>query len=374
MNARERFIGTLLFQNSGPVPFQPGEARESTLRAWHGQGLPQGRDWKEALCEAIGIPLAPANDWGSPAPDFTMRPRFEEKVLERRAGSLVVQDWKGNVCEISDQYDVSYLRSARDFVTRSWIKCPVTNRDEWEAMKARYRADDPGRFPADWEAATARLANRSHMAGIVINGPFWQMREWLGFEELCMRFLTEPDLTADMAAFWSDFVAELLEKMLERFVPDAVIISEDMAYKVKAMISPALTREYCLPLWKRWGAMLQKAGCPVYAVDSDGYVGDLIPLWIEAGFHANWPVEVAAGNDIRDFRRQYGRRMAYLGGVDKRAMARGGAEIKEEIRRLEPVIRDGGYIPECDHGIPPDVSWPRMIEYGALLARATGWL
>jgi hypothetical protein len=44
------------------------------------------------------------------------------------------------------------------------------------------------------------------------------------------------------------------------------------------------------------------------------------------------------------------------------------------MRRLDPVIRAGGYLPSCDHGIPADVSWPNMIDYARLLAQATGWL
>jgi hypothetical protein len=66
--------------------------------------------------------------------------------------------------------------------------------------------------------------------------------------------------------------------------------------------------------------------------------------------------------------------MAYRGGVDKRAMAKGGKTLEAEIQRLLPVIRDGGYIPSCDHGIPPDVSWPSYLGYVRLLAEATGWL
>ncbi len=65
--------------------------------------------------------------------------------------------------------------------------------------------------------------------------------------------------------------------------------------------------------------------------------------------------------------------MAYSGGVDKRAMAKGGQVIRDEIARIEPVVRDGGFIPGCDHGIPSDVSWPQMLEYCELLARITGW-
>ncbi len=86
------------------------------------------------------------------------------------------------------------------------------------------------------------------------------------------------------------------------------------------------------------------------------------------------PIEVAAHNDIVAFRRQFGHRMAYSGGVDKRCIARGGSAIRDELKRLEPVMRDGGYIPSCDHGVPPDVSWPNFVEYGRLLAQMTGWL
>lgn len=45
---------------------------------------------------------------------------------------------------------------------------------------------------------------------------------------------------------------------------------------------------------------------------------------------------------------------------------------KSEIE--SPVIKAGGYIPGCHHGIPPDVSWPDLVDYCRVLAQATGWL
>ena len=44
-----------------------------------------------------------------------------------------------------------------------------------------------------------------------------------------------------------------------------------------------------------------------------------------------------------------------------------------EFKRVEPVIKDGGYIPGCDHGIPSDVSWENYLEFVRLLAEVTGW-
>jgi uroporphyrinogen decarboxylase len=110
-------------------------------------------------------------------------------------------------------------------------------------------------------------------------------------------------------------------------------------------------------------------------MDSDGYVADLIPIWIEAGINVTWPLEVAAGNDIVEYRCRYDAQIAFHGGIDKRAIARGGDTMRAEVMRVvPPLLEDGGFIPGCDHGVPPDISWPDFVEYARLLAHLTGWL
>ena len=375
MNARERMIETLTFGTPDRIPFDPGHGRESTRKRWHAEGLPVDRNPIEFAMELLGIEpdrsQKPRVDLGA---DFRLRPRFEEKVLEHRDGHYVVQDWKGNVCEISDDYDVSYLRNATDFVTRRWIKCPVENRDDWEAMKARYDIDAPGRFPADFAERCAQAGDRDWPLTIGVSGPFWQLREWCGFEGLCMLMIDDPAFVADMADFWTDFVSRMLDRMLPHVVPDSFFISEDMAYKAKSMISMDMARAFCMPSWKEWTRKVKAAGCPLVDIDSDGYIGELIPLWIESGVNVCDPIEVAAHCDIVAFRRQFGKQMAFRGGVDKRCMAKGGAALRHELERIAPVIRDGGFIPSCDHGIPADVSWSNFLDYARQLAILTGWL
>ncbi len=377
MNSRERHLEVLLFGKPDRIPFVPGGGRESTFKVWRQQGLPEGVDWFPYMCQQIGVELPGPSITVHPTIHFEMIPQFDQKVLERKDGSIVVQDWKGNVCEISDRYDPSYCGGVGgkcDFVTRKWLKCPVESWADWEAMKPRYKANDPARFGPDIDEAARQVRNRTDFYGFGISGVFWQLREWMGFEGLCMAFLDKPDLVRDMVSFWEQHVLGMLERTFRHFVPDYVHISEDMAYKEKAMISPEMIREFILPTWKRWGDFIHKAGCPIYDVDSDGFVGELIPLWIEAGFQVNDPLEVAAGNDLPAFRKAYGTKMAYRGGIDKRAMAKGGRVLQDELDRLTPVIRAGGYIPGCDHGVPPDVSWPNMLDYCRRLARLTGWL
>jgi uroporphyrinogen decarboxylase len=153
-----------------------------------------------------------------------------------------------------------------------------------------------------------------------------------------------------------------------------VHLHEDMAYKEHPMISPEMTREFLLPTYQRWGALVKGHGCRLYAMDSDGFIESLIPVWIEGGINVCDPMEVAAGNDLQRLRKRFGRAMAFRGGVDKRAIAKGGRAIEAEIERLAPVIRGGGFIPGCDHGVPADVSWPDFVRYTELLAKETGWL
>ncbi|MDP6491236.1 MAG: uroporphyrinogen decarboxylase family protein [Kiritimatiellia bacterium] len=375
MNARERFLAATLFGSPDRVPLDPGCGRESTRARWHSEGLPEDvGDYNRYAYELAGGALPPPESGPGFAISERMIPTFEEKVIEEKSDSRIVQDWKGNVCEIGKQYTVEYLRNAMDFVTRRWIKCPVENDKDWQDMKRRYDPDAPERLPPDADELKVRLPDREYPITFHFSGPFWQLREWLGFEELCMAFYDKPQLVQDMLDFWCDYVLRLMRRGFEYVVPDCVHLSEDMAYKKFSMISPEMTRRYLLPVWRKWGEAIRGAGVPVYAIDSDGFIGELIPIWMEAGVNACDPIEVAAGNDIVQMRREFGRDMAFRGGVDKRAMAKGGAVIESELARLAPVVADGGFIPSCDHGVPADVSWPDYCHYVALLARMTGWL
>ncbi|MCL5269242.1 MAG: hypothetical protein M1457_01485 [bacterium] len=377
MNARERYFETMRFGTPDRIPFAPGYPRKSTLEAWRRQGLPEGVSWEEELYRRLGIERRMTQPAVQPGVNFRMMPMFEEKVIERipgNPGHLVVQDWMGNIVEISSEFDVTYLRNAIDFVTRKWHRFPVEGPADFEAMKRRYNPENPGRFPEDWSERCRAMRERDYVTTVSFSGPFWQLREWCGFEPLCVLFATDPGFVEEMVAFWTIFVARTLAPILDAGVLDHIVINEDMAFKEHPMISPEMTRRLLAPAYARWLGEARQAGVGVIEMDSDGRIDLLVPIWIECGFHACSPIEVAAGCDINAYRRRFGRRIAYAGGVDKRCIARGGATIEAELERIAPVIRDGGYLPGCDHGVPPDIAWPDFIHYARRLAELPGWL
>ena len=374
MNKRERHIACMLRQHPDKIPFMPGGPREKTLKRWAQEGLDPQKPWKPQLYEAISLP----HEYG-PAQEildvsFKMIPIFEEKVLEHINGHYIVQDWMGAITEISDEYDYTYIREAIDFVTRKWHKFPVETRQDFEEMKKRYNVDDPLRFPEDFKEKCVRLKERDDLLTVTVNGPFWQLREWCGFEGLCMKMMLEPYFVMEMMEFWKGFVTQVLSRILDGIVFDRLYINEDMAYKAHSMISPEMTRRFVQPCYDEWVPLARQAGVPIIEVDSDGCVEELIPIWIESDINVCSPIEVAAHNDLVAYSRLYKDQISYVGGVDKRCIAKGGDIIAKEMERLAPVIKSGGYIPGCDHGVPHDISWQNFIGYCKILAQLTGWL
>ena len=107
---------------------------------------------------------------------------------------------------------------------------------------------------------------------------------------------------------------------------------------------------------------------------SCGYAMELVPSIIETGFECLQPIEVKAGNDLIALKKQYGDRLAFMGGIDVRAMASPNPEdIVREISTKIPIAKQGGgYIYHSDHSVPDNVSFEqycRVMElvhkYGA---------
>lgn len=249
MNFRERFCETLLFGNPDRIPLFPSKPREPTLKVWYKQGLPEGVDYQKHLAYLLNIDYYPFQKTLDPGISFRMIPAFEEKILEHKNGHYIIQDWMGAISEISDEYDYTYIRSARGFVTRRWHKFPVESREDWEKMKLRYDSSDERRYPENFKNRCYKLNITDYPVELKVNGPFWQLREWRGFENLCIKWIEEPNLIEDMIIFWTEFVFNLLTPVFDNINVDSVKISEDMAYKAHSMISPEMTRHFLKPAY-----------------------------------------------------------------------------------------------------------------------------
>ncbi len=177
---------------------------------------------------------------------------------------------------------------------------------------------------------------------------------WLPFERVAARL--------------GDLVAAVLRKVVFEVPFDFAVMWEDMAYKTASLISPRHFRQFMTPNYRKITDVLRQSGIDVILLDSDGNIEELIPLWLEVGVNYLYPMECAAGMDVLKLRARYGRDLLMGGGMDKRILARDRRAIDAMIDEKRGLMLEGGYVPGCDHAIPPDVPWANFLHYRERLA------
>ena len=161
----------------------------------------------------------------------------------------------------------------------------------------------------------------------------------------------------------------MLRRVAREVRVDRLFIWEDMCYRKGSLIGPEMFRDFFLEPRKRYIGVARECEISIIDVDSDGNCMQLIPHWMEAGVNMQHPMEVAAGMDVVEVKKQFGADLTIRGGIDKRELAQDFAAIDREFERIRPAFEMGGYIPAVDHSVPPDVPWDNYRYY--LEKRAT---
>lgn len=354
MISRERMIRTVQFQPVDRLPLVEWPIREATMNAWIEQGYPQGvnpQSFFSLDTFHVNVPIL-----------TYMYPDFEEEIIEKTAEYKI---WRDHLGAVRKDFNKD---ATPGFVTRTWLEFPVSNHEDFQKIKNRYNSHETSRYPNNWKLQADILNKAAVSNHLCIPYLFWTVRDWMGFENLCLAFYDQPELLDEMFAFLTDMIIETLSRGIADIQIDMVELKEDMAYKGAPMISPDLFRKFMLPHYKRLCSYLKQNNVKFIYVDCDGYPGKLIPLWIEAGVDGVSPCEIAAGNDLIKLRKEYPD-FVLFGGIDKRALTKGYQEIEDEVMRQVPqLINQGGYIPHIDHAIPPDIPLDNYLYYRKLMA------
>lgn len=365
MTPRQRFRAIIRGQKPDRMPYLFGGPRASTFAAWRKQGLTeeQERNWSRFISEE-GFTGIGKFDCGP-------LPRFEERVLEEH----------GNLRIWIDHWGVKRLDAVRQatpgFATRQYLDFPVKSLADFEQMKHRFDPHTPERTvpqPGEnerpslnpdgyrihqsqesWRARVEPCNSSEYPVSQTIPGLWWTARDWAGFEGLCEMCVEQPKLVHEMMEYWTWFIMELFDEPLNAINVDMVMLSEDMAFKTAAMISPAMMREYMLPRYRKLYRFFKERNVQCVLMDSDGYIGQILEVFYPEAIDGTAPVEIAANNDPEVYLRKYPG-LFLMGGIDKRELTRTKAEVRREVVRRYRVAREFvRYIPTVDHGVPPDV-------------------
>ncbi|HPC77956.1 MAG TPA: uroporphyrinogen decarboxylase family protein, partial [bacterium] len=188
-------------------------------------------------------------------------------------------------------------------------------------------------------------------------GFFGPLRNLVGVERLCMLFYDDSAFVEEMMDAFADFIIAMMDKILDYTDIDMYGFWEDMCYKTGPLISPELVRKFMYPRYRRVVDFLHSRGVKWISLDSDGKITSLIPIWLDGGINFIYPFEVQSGMDVINVRKTFGKGLRMMGGIDKRAIADGPGAIDSELKRVAPLVEEGGYVPAPDHSLPPDVSF-----------------
>jgi uroporphyrinogen decarboxylase len=151
---------------------------------------------------------------------------------------------------------------------------------------------------------------------------------------------------------------------------DGAFLACDLGYRNSTFFSPRMYRELQFPYDRMIFRFFRDKGLPVM-LHSDGRVKGFIPHFLDAGLSCLNPIEVKAGMDLVELKQEYGKDLAFFGGIDVRAMADPDPRvIEDEIKRkFEVAMVGGGYIYHSDHSVPNNVSFSQYLHVMELVRK-----
>lgn len=340
MTSRERILTALKHQEADRIPIHDSPWG-STINRWRKEGMPDD--------------IPPAEYFGYELASFgaDLSPGFPVKILEKNETYITETTTYGGV-----------RKNFRDYsTTPEVIGWPIQSKEDWDRIKPRLV---PDYTRLDW------VSTRVNYERAVEEGKFITFGAAMGYdlfqsymksEEELIALLTEPDWMREMFRTHADLLIEMAKMMMEKgYKFDGAFLYNDMGYRNGLLFSPETYRSLLLETDQMVCDFFHGHDMPVI-LHSCGCVKELIPHLIEAGFDCLQPLEVKAGMDLIELKEQYGDRMAFMGGIDVRAMAHSDpAVIEEEIgTKIAVAKQGGGYIYHSDHSVPKNVSFPQYL-------------
>jgi uroporphyrinogen decarboxylase len=330
------------------------------LDTWREQDLPDGNLSELFHFDGPGNHSLGQLGWCTAA----FAPGFEERQIEDRGETEVVQDVAGR--------HVLFFKGRRTGFMPEYVDHPVKDLATWEE-NVRWRLDPTtaSRY-ADLAPRMERARQAAAQGQMICQnliGGYMYLRSLLGPEQLLYAFYDMPAVVHACMEQWLLLADTVIAQHQESVTLDVVFLAEDICYNCGPLISPDMFREFLVPYYQQLlrsirSRQLDPSRHLYVEIDTDGYAVPMIRPYQEAvGMEMMNPFEVASGCDVVAIGAAHPE-LALSGGIDKRVLAGSLEDIDRMCERILPVMRErGGYIPTCDHGVPPEVPWRNYLHY-----------
>jgi uroporphyrinogen decarboxylase len=287
------------------------------------------------------------------------------EVVEETEETILIRDGNGALLRRHKLHDS----------TPEHVDFLVKDRSGWLKHIKPLLTADPARLDVESYRKTKEACRKADRffcwSGVNV---FELMHPVCGHEYMLMGMALDPDWVKDMVQTYSELVIQLWEILFsQEGYPDGIWFYEDMGFKDRPFMSPAMYREIIQSAHKRTIAWAHDKGLPVI-MHSCGFVEPLLPDMVEAGIDCLQVIEVKAGMDPIRIHKQYKDVLSLMGGIDVRALYSNDRNIiDKELDSKIPLLKEGyGYALHSDHSIPNTVdveTYRYFIEKGLELGR-----
>lgn len=352
LTGRDRFLKALRHEEPDRVPIYDSLWTETTWN-WQKQGLPNE------------VPVDDYFNYEMAGFGFDESPMFEIKTLQKDSNYIVESTAFGGVRKNLRTYSS----------TPEILDWPIKSKADWERIRPRLQQEfAPDYVRADWVAVragyqTARSEGKCVAFCAAIG--YDMLQSYMKSDDLLLVTAEDPAWFREMVGTIADLVLRLAKMMIGAgYKPDIAFLFNDMAYRNGPLFSPKTYRE-CIMEWDKMLCDYFHSQGMYVLYHTDGDIHKLIPPLIEAGVDCLQPLEAKANMDVRELKKEYGDRMAFMGNIDARKMSHPDPKvIEEEIRsKFEAAMPGGGYIYHSDHSIPPDVTFEQYCRVMELVRK-----
>ncbi len=263
-----------------------------------------------------------------------------------------------------------------DLEPRPKIISRLDKMTDLKKFQQRLNPDDKRRLPSRWPRRVQAWQSRGHVLMLYVHRGFFLtmgVHNWRAFTDAMMLLMDRPDVVRKRMQIQGEFAARLTERILADVEIDAAVFSEPIGGSDRPLISPAMYEEFVLKNYQPIIEVLQRHQVATICFQTYANARILIPVILKWGFNCLWACEVNIdAMDYRSLRKEFGRELRLIGGIDLDALRKDKAAIQKEIEeKVPPLIEEGGFIPLADGRVRADVPFENYVYYRRLLEKVT---
>jgi hypothetical protein len=227
---------------------------------------------------------------------------------------------------------------------------------------------DPRRLPANWSDLVNVWKEREYILMLPVQRGFFLtlgVGDWQSFTEMMYLVADYPDFVRQALEIQSEFAARFIDRILNEVAIEAAIFSEPISSRRGPLISPRMYRELALESYKPLLEVLRQRRVETVIFRTYANSRALLPSVVQAGMNCLWASErESQAMDYIDLRKEFGRDLRLIGGIDLDALRLGKKEIHSELKKKAlPLLQEGRYIPLADGRVRKDISLKNYTYY-----------